>query len=253
MNVSGHAAIVTGGASGLGAATARQLSEKGAKVAIFDVNQELGQSVADEIGGTFAKCDVSNEGSVQTALAAANDAQGVARILVNCAGIGRAARVVSKNGPHPLELFSQVISINLIGTFNVIRLWAAEATQLEPLEGEQRGVTIMTASVAAFDGQIGQAAYSASKGGIHSMTLPIARDFASRGVRICTIAPGVLRTPLMDVLPEEAQKSLGESVPFPARLGKASEYAELALHICENDYLNAETIRLDGALRMAAK
>jgi len=253
MDVSGHAAIVTGGASGLGAATARLLAEKGAKVAIFDVNEELGQAVAEDVGGTFAKCDVSNEDSVQSALTAANEAHGVARILVNCAGIGRAARVVGKNGPHPLELFSQVISVNLIGTFNVMRLWAVDATQLEPLEDDQRGVTIMTASVAAFDGQIGQAAYSASKGGIHSMTLPIARDFASRGVRVCTIAPGVLLTPLMDVLPEEAQKSLGESVPFPARLGKASEYAELALHICENDYLNAETIRLDGALRMAAK
>ena len=253
MNIEGHAAIVTGGASGLGAATAKHLSDKGAKVTIFDLNEELGNEIARETGGAFIECDVASEASVAAALKNVGDNHGAARILINCAGIAGAARIVGKNGPHNLDMFTKIVTVNLIGTFNMIRLWAEKVTQLEPLEDGQRGVTIMTASVATFDGQIGQAAYSASKGGIHSMTLPVARDLASRGVRVCTIAPGVLLTPLMDVLPEEAQKSLGESVPFPARLGKASEYAELAIHICENDYLNAETIRLDGALRMAAK
>jgi len=253
MNVDGQAAIVTGGASGLGAATARMLAEKGAKVAIFDLNEDHGNSIAKETGGIFSACDVSEESSVQNGLDAAKEAHGAARILVNCAGIGYAARVVGRNGPHDYELFSKVISVNLMGTFNVTRLFAVEATQLEPLEDNERGVVIMTASVATFDGQIGQAAYSASKGGIHSMTLPIAREFASRGVRICTIAPGVLKTPLMDILPLEVQKSLGESVPFPQRLGNADEYASLAMHIFENRYLNGETIRLDGALRMAAR
>lgn len=253
MDVNGHAAFVTGGASGLGAAAARLLAAKGAKITIADLNEDLGTQVAKELGGVFAPCDVTDESAVQAALDAGKDAHGPARILVNCAGIGGAARVVGRNGPHDLGLFSRIVTINLIGTFNATRLFAVDATQAGELEDGERGVVIMTASVAAYDGQIGQAAYSASKGGVVSMTLPIARDFAQRGVRVCTIAPGVLLTPLMDILPPEAQESLGASVPFPARLGKPEEYAELALHICENRYLNGETIRLDGSLRMAAR
>ncbi len=253
MDVSGIPAIITGGASGLGEATARMLAAKGAKVGILDLNQERGEMVAKECGGIFASCDVSDEDSTQAALGAAKDAHGAARILVNCAGIGGASRMVGRNGPFDLGKYTKIISVNLIGTFNATRLFAANAMELDPLEDNERGVVIMTASVAAFDGQIGQAAYSASKGGIHSMTLPIAREFADWGIRVCTIAPGVLLTPLMDGLPEEAQKSLGESIPFPRRLGHADEYAALAMHIFENRYLNAETIRLDGALRMAAK
>ena len=253
MDVNGHAAFVTGGASGLGAAAARLLAAKGAKITIADLNEDLGKQVAEELGGVFAPCDVTDESAVQAALDAGKDAHGPARILVNCAGIGGAARVVGRNGPHDLGLFSRIVTINLIGTFNATRLFAVDATQAGELEDGERGVVIMTASVAAYDGQIGQAAYSASKGGVVSMTLPIARDLAQRGVRVCTIAPGVLLTPLMDILPPEAQESLGASVPFPARLGKPEEYAELALHICENRYLNGETIRLDGSLRMAAR
>ena len=253
MNVDGQPAVVTGGASGLGEATARMLSENGAKVAILDLNQERGEIVAKEIGGFFSNCDVADEKSMQSALDAAKEAHGPGRILVNCAGIAGASRVVGRNGPHDLEVFTKILTVNLIGTFNATRLFGADASTLDPMEDGERGVIIMTASVAAFDGQIGQAAYTASKGGIHSMTLPIAREFANFGVRICTIAPGILLTPLMDVLPEEAQVSLGASVPFPARLGKADEYASLAMHIFENRYLNGETIRLDGALRMTAK
>ena len=253
MNVNGQAAIVTGGASGLGAATARMLAEKGAKVTILDLNKVLGDKVAKELGGISVACDVTDENSVQDGLDGGKEAHGAARILVNCAGIGNAARIVGRKGPHDFGLFSNIIAVNLVGTFNVTRLFAVDATQLDPLEDDERGVIIMTASVAAFDGQIGQAAYSASKGGIHSMTLPIAREFSGRGVRVCTIAPGVLKTPLMDILSEEVQKSLGESIPFPQRLGHADEYASLAMHIFENRYLNGETIRLDGALRMAAK
>jgi NAD(P)-dependent dehydrogenase (short-subunit alcohol dehydrogenase family) len=253
MNVDGQAAIVTGGASGLGEATARKLAADGAKVAIFDLNEEKGQAVAKDIGGVFASCDVTDEASLQAALDTAKDAHGGGRILVNCAGIAGASRVVGRSGPHNLEMFSKIVTVNLIGTFNATRLFAVDATQLDPLEDGERGVVIMTASVAAFDGQIGQAAYTASKGGIHSMTLPIAREFANFGVRVCTIAPGILLTPLMDGLPPEAQVSLAESVPFPARLGKADEYASLAMHIFENRYINGETIRLDGALRMTAK
>ena len=253
MNVDGQSAVVTGGASGLGEATARMLAENGAKGAILDLNQERGETVAKEIGGIFSSCDVVDEKSMQSGLDAAKEAHGPGRILVNCAGIAAASRVVGRKGPHSLEMFTKIISVNLIGTFNATRLFGVDASVLDPLEDGERGVIIMTASVAAFDGQIGQAAYTASKGGIHSMTLPIAREFANFGVRICTIAPGVLLTPLMDVLPEEAQVSLAASIPFPARLGKADEYASLAMHIFENRDLNGETIRLDGALRMAAK
>lgn len=253
MNVDGQSAVVTGGASGLGEATARMLAAKGAKVAILDLNEERGNHVATDIGGIFAVCDVVDENSLQAALDTVKDQHGAGRLLVNCAGIAAASRVVGRNGPHNLEMFTKIITVNLIGTFNATRLFGVDASQLEPLEDGERGVIIMTASVAAFDGQIGQAAYTASKGGIHSMTLPIAREFANFGVRVCTIAPGILLTPLMDVLPGEAQVSLAASVPFPARLGKADEYASLALHIFENRYINGETIRLDGALRMSAK
>mgnify|MGYP003971909231 FL=1 len=253
MDVNGHAAIVTGGASGLGAATARMLADKGAKVTILDLNEELGVALAEEIGSVFAACDVADEASVQNALDAGKAAHGAARILVNCAGIGFASRIVGRKGAHDFGLFTKVVTVNLIGTFNVTRLFAVDTTQLDPLEDNERGVVIMTASVAAFDGQIGQAAYAASKGGIHSMTLPMAREFADRGVRVCTIAPGILKTPLMDILPEEVQQSLGDSIPFPRRLGHAEEYASLSMHIFENAYLNGETIRLDGAIRMAAK
>ena len=253
MEVNGQSAVVTGGASGLGEATARMLAKNGAKVTILDLNQERGEIIAQEIGGIFSNCDVVDEKSLQSGLDEAKKAHGPGRILVNCAGIAAASRVVGKRGPHDLEMFTKILTVNLIGTFNATRLFAVDASLLDPLKDGERGVIIMTASVAAFDGQIGQAAYTASKGGIHSMTLPIAREFANYGVRICTIAPGILLTPLMDVLPKEVQVSLGDSVPFPARLGKASEYASLAMHIMENRYLNGETIRLDGALRMTAK
>jgi NAD(P)-dependent dehydrogenase (short-subunit alcohol dehydrogenase family) len=254
MDVSGIAAIVTGGASGLGEATARSLADKGALVSIFDLNEDKGNQVAADIGGNFYQCDVASEASVQGALDAAKEKNGGARILINCAGIAAGSRIVGRDGPHSLELYTKIITVNLIGTFNVTRLFAAEASNAEPLNDDgERGVVVMTASVAAYEGQIGQVAYSASKGGIVGMTVPIARDLSSRGVRVCTIAPGVLLTPLADGLPEEALDALNASVPFPQRMGHASEYAQLALHICENGYLNGETIRIDGALRMAPR
>lgn len=254
MDVTGIAAIVTGGASGLGEATARGLAEKGAQVSIFDLNEDKGAQVAADIGGNFFGCDVASEASVQGALDAAKEKNGGARILINCAGIAAGSRIVGRDGPHSLELFTKIITVNLIGTFNVARLFAVDASAAEPLNDDgERGVVVMTASVAAYEGQIGQVAYSASKGGIVGMTLPIARDLSSRGVRVCTIAPGVLLTPLADGLPKEALDALNASVPFPQRMGHASEYAQLALHICENGYLNGETIRIDGALRMAPR
>ncbi len=253
MDVSGHSAVVTGGASGLGGATARMLAEKGAKVALFDLNQELGEEVAKEIGGVFVSCDVTSDDSVTAGLAEAAAAHGPARIVVNCAGVGTPGKAVGRKGPLPLERFAQVVAINLIGTFNVIRLAAAAMQECEPLNTTERGVIINTASVAAFDGQIGQPAYAASKGGVAAMTLPLAREFASSGIRVMTIAPGLFMTPMMETLPEEIQESLAASVPFPKRLGDATEYARMALHICENVMLNGETIRLDGSIRMAAK
>lgn len=252
MDINGVSAIVTGGASGLGAATARLLARHGAKVAIFDMNADLGAAVAAETGGAFFAVNVADEESVAAAIAAAEAAHGTARILVNCAGIGNAARTVSKKGPFPLDLFSRVIHVNLIGTFNMIRLAAARMVELE-IMGEERGVIINTASVAAFEGQIGQAAYSASKAGVAGMTLPVARDLAQYAVRVMTIAPGLFLTPMLQGLPEEAQRSLGAQVPFPARLGNPTEYAKLAVHIVENTMLNGETIRLDGAIRMAPR
>jgi NAD(P)-dependent dehydrogenase (short-subunit alcohol dehydrogenase family) len=252
MKLNGVAAIVTGGGSGLGRATAEALAAKGAKVTVFDLNPAAAEEAAKALGGLAVTGDVADEASVGAALAKAAGAHGPARVLVNCAGIGVAKRVAGRDGPHPLADFDKVIRVNLIGTFNMIRLAAAEMGKLEPIEGE-RGIIISTASVAAYDGQIGQAAYSASKGGVVAMTLPIAREFAQFGIRVNAIAPGVFLTPMMAGLPQAAQDSLGASVPFPARLGQPAEYAGLAIHIIENGYINGETIRIDGALRMAPK
>jgi NAD(P)-dependent dehydrogenase (short-subunit alcohol dehydrogenase family) len=252
MKLTGVAAIVTGGGSGLGRATAEALAAKGAKVTVFDLNPAAAEEAAKAIGGLAVAGDVTDEASAGAALAKAAAAHGAARVLVNCAGIGVAKRVVGREGPHPLADFEKVIRVNLIGTFNMIRLAAAEMGKLEPIEGE-RGVVISTASIAAYDGQIGQAAYSASKGGVVAMTLPIARGLGQFGVWVNATAPGVFMTPMMAGLPQAAQDSLGASVPFPARLGQPAEYAALAIHIIENGYLNGETIRIDGALRMAPK
>jgi NAD(P)-dependent dehydrogenase (short-subunit alcohol dehydrogenase family) len=253
MNLKDCAVIVTGGASGLGEACARKLTGEGAKVAIFDLNNERGAEVAKDINGIFANVNVSDEKSVNDGLDAAANAHGEARILINCAGIGTAQKTTSKGEPHSLAGFEKTIKVNLIGTFNCIRLAATRMATLDPVNDEERGVIINTASVAAFDGQIGQAAYSASKGGIVGMTLPIARDLARDRIRVMTIAPGLFQTPLLESLPQDVQDSLGASVPFPARMGDPSEFAALVQHICENAYLNAETIRLDGAIRMAPR
>jgi len=253
VNVAGQTAVVTGGASGLGAATARRLASLGAKVGILDRDAARAEAVAAETGGTAAACDVSDPDGVAAALERLRAAHGDARIVVNCAGIGTARRMIGRDGPMPLEEFERVIRVNLVGTFNVTRLAAAPMTALDPLESGERGVVVMTASVAAFDGQIGQAAYAASKGGIAALTLPLARELAQFGVRVLTIAPGLFQTPLLGELPPEAQASLGASIPFPKRLGSADEYAQLVVHGCENAYLNGETIRLDGALRMAPR
>lgn len=253
MEVKGKAAIVTGGGSGLGAATARLLAEAGAKVSLLDVNLAQAEKVANEIGGRAFACDVSNAAAAEAAINQAAQAFGDARILVNCAGIAPAGRVVGREGPHDLELFRKVIEVNLVGSFNMLRLFADRASRLEPLADGERGIVISTASVAAFDGQIGQAAYTASKGGVHAMALPIARELARFGIRVMTIAPGIFATPMLLGMPQEVQDSLGASVPFPSRLGQPEEYARLALHIVENVMLNGETIRLDGAIRMTAK
>ncbi len=253
MNIDGQAAIVTGGASGLGGATAEHLAKAGAKVTIFDMNEELGAAKAAEIGGHFIKVNVTDEAVVEAAVAEAEGVHGKARILVNCAGIGPPAKVVDRDGKAlPLSAFASVVNVNLFGSFNVLSKWAAALVAAEP-EGEERGVVINTASVAAFDGQIGQAAYAASKGGVVGMTLPIAREFARHGIRVMTIAPGLFLTPLLESLPKEAQDSLGAQVPFPNRLGDPSEYAKLVDAIVSNPMLNGEVIRLDGAIRMAPK
>ncbi|WP_146346563.1 SDR family NAD(P)-dependent oxidoreductase [Phaeobacter marinintestinus] len=253
MNIDGQAAIVTGGASGLGGATAEHLAKAGAKVTIFDMNEELGAAKAAEIGGHFIKVNVTDEAVVEAAVAEAEGVHGKARILVNCAGIGPPAKVVDRDGKAlPLSAFASVVNVNLFGSFNVLSKWAAALVAVEP-EGEERGVVINTASVAAFDGQIGQAAYAASKGGVVGMTLPIAREFARHGIRVMTIAPGLFLTPLLESLPKEAQDSLGAQVPFPNRLGDPSEYAKLVDAIVSNPMLNGEVIRLDGAIRMAPK
>jgi NAD(P)-dependent dehydrogenase (short-subunit alcohol dehydrogenase family) len=254
MKIEGHAALVTGGASGLGEATARELARLGAKVAVLDVNLAQAEKVASEIGGVACQCDITNTESLAASLAKASAAHGPARILMNIAGIGSAKRVVQKDGSAaPLEDFAKVINVNLIGTYNASRLFAAECAKLAPLEDGERGVMMFTASVAAFDGQVGQQAYSASKGGLVGMTLPMARDLAQHGIRVCTIAPGLFSTPLMRQLPEAVQQSLAASIPFPPRLGKPEEFAQLAAHIVTNTHLNGEVIRLDGALRMAPR
>ncbi|MCP1634826.1 SDR family NAD(P)-dependent oxidoreductase [Kerstersia gyiorum] len=254
MDIQGVAALVTGGASGLGEATARELARRGARVAILDRNGEAAARVAGEIGGLGLACDITDTGSVEQALADAALAHGPARILMNVAGIGTAKRIVQRDGSAaPLEDFTRVVQINLIGAYNVSRLFAADCAALPALEDGARGVLLFTASVAAFDGQIGQQAYSASKGGLVSMTLPMARDLARHGIRVATIAPGLFKTPLMNELPEDVQQTLAASIPFPQRLGKPEEFAALACHFVENDHLNGEVIRLDGALRMAPR
>jgi NAD(P)-dependent dehydrogenase (short-subunit alcohol dehydrogenase family) len=250
MEIKGQAAIVTGAASGLGAATAQLLIEAGAKVALLDVNIDAAREVAAKIGGVAVRCDVTESDSAVEAVGAARDKNGIARILVNCAGIGPAKRIVGRDGAMPLADFERVIRINLIGTFNMMRLMAADLQKAAPLADGERGIIVSTASVAAFEGQIGQAAYSASKGGVAALTMPAAREFAQFGIRVMAIAPGIFGTPMLRAMPEEVQASLGASVPFPKRLGEPREYAELVLHCVRNSYLNGEVIRLDGALRM---
>lgn len=253
MKARDKAAIVTGGGSGLGAATARRLAAEGARVALLDVNLEQAETVAAEIGGIAIACDVSSAEAAEAAVAKAAEAHGDARILVNCAGIAPASRVVGREAPHDLDLFRKVIEVNLIGSFNMLRLVADRASRLDPLDDGERAIVVSTASVAAFDGQIGQAAYSASKGGVHSMALPIARELARFGIRINTIAPGIFGTPMVKAMPQEVQDSLAASIPFPSRLGAPEEYAALVMHMVENVMLNGETVRLDGAIRMAPK
>jgi len=253
MDLANVAAIVTGGASGLGGATAEMLSSHGARVAILDVNAEAGEATAAKIGGTFVRTDVSDDDSVAQALAAAEAKHGVARVLVNCAGVAPAIRVVAKDGTaHPLASFRRAVEINLIGSFNTISQFAARLIAAE-IEGEEAGVIVNTASVAAYDGQIGQAAYAASKGGVVGMTLPIARDLAQHRIRVMTIAPGIFLTPMLMGLPQAAQDSLGTQVPHPSRLGRPKEYAHLVESIVANPMLNGEVIRLDGAIRMAPR
>ena len=257
---SGISAVVTGGASGLGAATARALAANGAKVAVLDLNEDAGQAVAKEIGGTFAKCDVTDEASIDQALEAVRAAHGQERVLVNCAGIAIGKRLLRKDRetgavtPHDLASYAKVIQINLIGTFLMMSKCAAGMVTLDPLNDDgERGVIISTASVAAEDGQIGQVAYSASKGGVQAMTLPVARDLSKDGVRVAAILPGLFHTPMFDGLPDEAREALAASVPFPSRLGRPEEYARLAIEICQNSMLNGVNIRLDGAVRLAPR
>ena len=254
MQIKDSAFIVTGGGSGLGAACARRLVDNGGKVVIVDFNENTGQEVAAELGDVarFVHADVTDEAAVATAVATAQEL-GDLRGVINCAGVAIAVKVFSSRGVHPLDLFSKVVQVNIVGTFNVIRLASVAMSENEPNDGGERGVIINTASVAAFDGQIGQAAYSASKGGVVGMTLPIARELARYGIRVMTIAPGIFDTPMLSGLPEKARLSLGEQVPFPSRLGDPDEYAQLAQHIIENSMLNGEVIRLDGAIRMAPK
>jgi 3-hydroxyacyl-CoA dehydrogenase / 3-hydroxy-2-methylbutyryl-CoA dehydrogenase len=249
MQLDGIGALVAGGASGLGEATARELAARGARVTVADLNEERGAELAGELGGAFVRADVTDEEQVQAAV----DAVDGVRVAVSCAGIGWAERTVGKDGAAALAPFETVVRVNLIGTFNVLRLSAAAMSQGEPDAEGERGVVVMTASIAAFDGQIGQAAYSASKGGVVGLTLPAARDLARQGIRVCTIAPGLFDTPLLAGLPEEARQALGAQIPFPPRLGRPEEYAQLACQIAENTMLNGETIRLDGAIRMAPK
>ena len=250
MDLNGHSAIITGGASGLGGATAEALAAAGAKVALWDLNAEKGEALAAKLGGVFCETNVASEESVAAAIGKSIDAIGTPRVLVNCAGIATGEKTIGKNGPHILDNYKRVLDINLTGTFNCIRLVAAEIEKLDPLEDGERGVIINTASVAAFEGQIGQAAYSASKGGVVGMTLPIARDLMNMGIRVNTIAPGIFWTPMMAGMDQKVQDALAAMVPFPKRLGKPEEYASLAMEICRNVMINGTVIRLDGAIRM---
>jgi len=253
MDINTLSAVVTGGASGLGKATAEALAKSGARVAIFDLDMDRARNFAADIGGIAVECDVSRADSAEQAFEQVRKNHGPARIAVSCAGIAPPAKIVGRDGPQELETFARTININLIGTFNIMRLAAADMTGLEPFDSGERGIIINTASIAAFEAQIGQAAYGASKGGVAALTLPAARELAKFGIRVLSIAPGIFGTPMLFGLPEEAQKSLGASVPFPSRLGKPEEYAKLALHMIDNVMLNGETVRLDGALRMAPK
>jgi len=253
MNLEGQAAIVSGGASGLGRATAVALAASGVEVAILDINQDAAIDAAREAGGFAIACDVTDAASVEAAFVAARERHGPARIAVNCAGVGTAGRIVGRDGPLPLDAFRRVIEVNLIGSFNVMRLAAAEMSTLDPLADGERGIIVSTASVAAYEGQIGQAAYSASKGGIVSLTWPAARELARYGVRVVAIAPGIFETPMLQGLPQNVRESLAASVPFPPRLGRPEEYAALLLHLCRNPMINGEVVRLDGALRMAPR
>ncbi|QQJ96511.1 SDR family NAD(P)-dependent oxidoreductase [Burkholderia ambifaria] len=252
MEIRGNVFLITGGASGLGAGTARMLAQAGGKVVLADLNEAAGTALANELGGIFVRCDVSSEADAQAAVDAATRA-GTLRGLVNCAGIAPAAKTVGKDGAHPLDVFAKTINVNLVGTFNMIRLAAAAMAATTPNDGGERGVIVSTASVAAYDGQIGQAAYAASKAGVAGMTLPIARDLARQGIRVMTIAPGLFETPMLLGMPKDVQDALGAMVPFPPRLGKPDEYAMLVRQIVENPMLNGEVIRLDGAIRMQPK
>ncbi|WP_395670715.1 SDR family NAD(P)-dependent oxidoreductase [Phenylobacterium sp.] len=250
MKLENASAFVTGGGSGLGAATAEALAAAGARVTIFDRDADKANAVAQRLGGIAAVGDVTSEADAQAAFAKAREAHGALRVLVNCAGIGTAARILGREGPMPLDRFETVIRVNLIGTFNMMRLGAAEMAQAEPSEDGERGVIISTASVAAYEGQVGQAAYSASKGGVAALTLPAAREFAGIGVRVLAVAPGLFFTPMMETLPEEVQQSLAASIPFPKRLGRPGEFAALVQHLVDNVHMNGEVVRIDGALRL---
>lgn len=253
MRIEGHAALVTGGGSGLGAGTAKALAEAGAKVAVLDIDMDKAEAVADEIGGLAIFCDVADASSAQQAVERARKAHGAARIAVNCAGIAPAARIVGKEGAMPLAEFSKVINVNLVGSFNIMRLSAADMAQLDPLEDGERGIVISTSSVAAYEGQIGQAAYAASKGGISALTLPAARELARHGIRVLAIAPGLFGTPLLLNMPENVQQSLTETLLFPKRFGTPAEFAALAVHMVQNPVLNGEVVRIDNALRMGPR
>lgn len=253
MKIPGTTVIVSGGGSGLGEQTAREFASKGARVAVLDLNQEAATRVASEFSGLAVQCDVRSEDSVSNALDQVAAKYGPGQIVINCAGIGTARRIVGRDQVHPLENFTRVIDVNLIGSFNLLRLAAERLTELEVDQEGERGVIIMTASIAAYEGQVGQVAYAASKGGIVSMTLPAARELAQFGIRVLTLAPGLFRTPLMEELPDEVQSSLAASIPFPSRLGKSEEFAALAVHCAENNFVNGEVIRIDGGLRLAPR
>jgi NAD(P)-dependent dehydrogenase (short-subunit alcohol dehydrogenase family) len=253
MRLDGQAAIITGGGSGLGAATAEHLARAGCRVAVLDINEAAAKTSAERIGGIGIACDVADAASAEAAVAAARTAHGPTRLLVNCAGVGTAGRIVGRDGPMQLAAFERVIRVNLIGSFNMLRLAAAEMSALDPLDDGERGVIVNTASIAAYEGQVGQAAYAASKAGVVGMTLPAARELARVGVRVVTIAPGLFHTPMVEGLPAEVQRALADGIPYPQRLGQPKEYAALVEHIATNRFLNGATIRLDGALRMAPR